>query len=48
MKDRVMSTRDSRGSGVTNRVERRQSQSSQQHGGKIRNMMRNIWGPPAY
>lgn len=39
--------------GVTNRVERRQSQVSWGSrdgvpGGKIKNFVRSMWGPPAY
>ncbi|KAL2109964.1 hypothetical protein VUR80DRAFT_1794 [Thermomyces stellatus] len=55
IKDRYMSTRapSTGAGGVTNRVERRQSQVSWGSrdgvpGGKIKNFVRSMWGPPAY
>ncbi|SPN98514.1 uncharacterized protein DNG_01559 [Cephalotrichum gorgonifer] len=53
MKDRVLPTRypSAGNDGETNRVERRMSQTYQDqaaHAGRIRSMMKNIWGPPAY
>lgn len=44
-----MTTRDPPATGgnyITNRVERKNSQG--QEGERFRNIMRNIWGPPAY